>query len=341
MDKRLNKIVLVADVFNHEDCDVNFTSTTLEKPSEEYTKDVKNALLLYSKHVHICNSPKELNLYLSNNNDVDLVMTIYGGEISRNRLALVPAICESMEVNYLGADVYNRILCQDKNLTKIFAKKFNIQSPNSIILDNMNEFFLINSLKFPLVIKPNYEGSSIGISNKNIVHTMEEAKVLITELLTLFSQPLLVEEFIGGKEVNITVVGDNSSVQIFEVVEDIHIEDENFFNSNLYTLEYKQLDYEKFSHKIITNEFNNETKQNIINMYQHMGKIDYIRVDGKIFKDQFYLIELTPDPYLANESSFAKGMMKDGYSYEQAIGLIIQNSLKYYQIQYSNETIHK
>lgn len=341
MTYKLNKIVLVADVFEHNEENVNFQSTTLERPDSDYTKSVIKALRYYSKEVHLCSSPKDLNIYLSNNNDIDLVMTIYGGELSRNRLALVPAICESMNVKFMGADVYNRIVCQDKNLTKIFAKKFNILSPKSIILDSSEDIFLIDSLTFPLVIKPNFEGSSIGISNKNIVHNKEEAKILINELLSIFNQPLLLEEFIGGKEVNITLVGDNKNIKIFQVVEDINIKDKNFFNKNLFTLEHKQLNYEDFTHKIITKDFNDSAKQNIINMYKNMGKIDFIRVDGKIYNDKFYLIELTPDPYCDAESSFAKGIMASGYNYEQAIGILIQNSLKYYQTLYSNETIHK
>lgn len=334
-----DNIVLVADIFEHTEENINFNSTTLEKPSQEYIDDVVNALTKYSKQVFVCISPKELNNYLVKNN-VDLVMTIYGGEISRNRLALVPAICESMNVKFLGADVYNRIICQDKNLCKTFAKRFNILSPNSILIDGESDMHLIKSLKLPIVVKPNYEGSSIGISNKNIVDNFEKAIILIRELLSIFKQPILVEEFIGGQEVNITLVGDNKDINIFEVIEDIHIEDDNFFNKNLYTLECKQLYCEKFSHKVITDKFDLETKNHIIDMYRHMGKIDYVRVDGKIFNNKFYLIELTPDPYCARESSFSKAIMSNGYTYEESIGLLIQNSLKYYQTQCSNEIIH-
>lgn len=222
----------------------------------------------------------------------------------------------------------------------MFAKKFNILSPNSILVDSEDDLYLIKSLKFPLVIKPNYEGSSIGISNKSIVNNFEKARILINELLLIFKQPILVEEFIGGQEVNISLVGDNQDINIFEVVEDIHIKDSNFFDKNLYTMEYKQLQYDKFSHRIITDQFDVETKAHIINMYRHMGKIDYIRVDGKIYNNKFYLIELTPDPYCGRESSFAKAIMSNGYTYEQSIGLLIQNSSKYYQTQCSNETIH-
>lgn len=334
-----NNIVLVADIFEHTEENINFYSTTLEKPNQEYIDDVVKALTQYSKQVFVCNTPKELNNYLVEN-CVDFVMTIYGGEISRNRLALVPAICESMNVKFLGADVYNRIICQDKNLCKTFAKRFNILSPNSILIDDKDDIYLIKSLKLPLVIKPNYEGSSIGISNKNIVDDFEKAKILIVELLSIFKQPILVEEFIGGQEVNIALVGDNKNISIFEVIEDIHIEDDNFFNNNLYTLECKQLYYEKFSHKVITDKFDLETKNHIINMYRNMGKIDYIRVDGKIYNNKFYLIELTPDPYCARESSFAKAIMSNGYTYEESIGLLIENSLRYYLTQCSNEIIH-
>ena len=105
-------------------------------------------------------------------------------------------------------------------------------------------------------------------------------------------------------------------------------------------MECKQLNCEKFSHKVITDKFDVETKKNIIDMYRHMGKIDYVRVDGKILNNKFYLIELTPDPYCARESSFSKAIMSNGYTYEESIGLLIQNSLKYYQTQCSNETIH-
>ncbi|WP_420061029.1 hypothetical protein ACOAK2_11500 (plasmid) [Aliarcobacter butzleri] len=333
-----NNIVLVADIFEHTEENINFNSTTLEKPSQEYIDDVVKALTIYSKQVFVCNSPKELNNYLVKNS-VDFVMTIYGGEISRNRLALVPAICESMNVKFLGADVYNRIICQDKNLCKTFAKRFNILSPNSILIYDENDISLIKSLKLPLVVKPNYEGSSIGISNKNIVNTFVKAITLIKELLEIFKQPIIVEEFIGGQEVNITLVGDNKNINIFEVIEDIHIEDINFFNNNLYTLEYKQLYCEKFSHKVITDKFDVETKNYIIDMYRHMGKVDYLRVDGKILNNKFYLIELTPDPYCGRESSFSKAIMSNGYSYEESIGLLIQNCSKYYQTQYSNEII--
>ena len=58
-----------------------------------------------------------------------------------------------------------------------------ILSPNSILVDSEDDLYLIKSLKFPLVVKPNYEGSSIGISNKNIVDNFDKAKTLINELL--------------------------------------------------------------------------------------------------------------------------------------------------------------
>ena len=105
-------------------------------------------------------------------------------------------------------------------------------------------------------------------------------------------------------------------------------------------MEYKQLYCEKFSHKVITDKFDVETKNYIIDMYRHMGKIDYLRVDGKILNNKFYLIELTPDPYCGRESSFSKAIMSNGYTYEESIGLLIQNCSKYYQTQYSNEIIH-
>jgi len=330
MLKKLDNIVLVADSINHTKDNVTDKSTTLEKPSLEYTKNLYNALTNFANQVIVCNSPKELAIELENKK-VDVVMTIYGGEKSRNRMALVPAVCESFNVPFMGADVYNRIICQDKNLSKKIANELGIKTPNSILIEDKYDIQLINTLNLPLVIKPNFEGSSIGISNSSLVHTYDEALNTITESLKNFQQTILVEEFIPGKEVNITVVGDNENIQIFEAVEDIMLENDSFFDDNLFTLENKKLLRDKFSHKIITNELNDETKNKIKNLYKKLGKIDYIRVDGKFCNGDFILIELTPDPHLGITSGFVKALQYNNYNYIQGIELLISNTLNYYE----------
>src|SRR6185312_12278582 len=59
----------------------------------------------------------------------DLVWAIYGGEDSRNRLTLVPSICESFGLRYVGPDGYGRFLAQDKEVTKRLALDCGLTTP--------------------------------------------------------------------------------------------------------------------------------------------------------------------------------------------------------------------
>lgn len=333
MDIELNEIVLVSDSVNHNNISIN--SNDLEKPSIEYEQSLNEILLRYFKKVNICKTPKELAEMLRTKN-IDIVLTIYGGEISRNRMSLIPAICESYNIPFMGADVYARTICQDKDLSKKIVSNLGIETPSSILINNDTEIEFIKILNLPLVIKPNFEGSSIGITNSNLVYNFNEAITLTKKLLTTFKQPILVEEFIGGKEVNVIIAGDNKNINLFEMVEDIMIDDENYFNKNLFSLENKKIYRKSFTHNIVTNLLSKDEINNLKKIYQSLKKIDYMRIDGKFINNKFIFLELTSDPHLGIESSFVFALKQNNFTYEEGIKFLIDNCIKYYQTQSSN-----
>lgn len=88
-------------------------------------------------------------------------------------------------IKYVGADVYNRIICQDKNISKELAKKAGILVPDSVTinsLDNLNTFNL-HLLKYPVVIKPLMEGSSIGITKNSLCQNANNIKEKIENFI--------------------------------------------------------------------------------------------------------------------------------------------------------------
>lgn len=130
-------LVLIADRVGNKST-LDMSSNLLEQIGDDYFFQIYNSLQRISPKVtHYNDLPTFIdNIY---KHKQDIVFTIYGGNASRNRMALVPGICESYNIKYVGADVYNRIICQDKNISKEIAKKAGLLVPDSITINSLED----------------------------------------------------------------------------------------------------------------------------------------------------------------------------------------------------------
>ncbi len=328
-------IVLIADrtFAEYEDNDLN--GPYLEKIPNSYFEEVYDGLRLITPRVHHYNTPKELIDNIKRHSR-DVVFTIYGGENSRNRMALIPSICESYELKYVGADTYARVVCQDKYISKEYAKSFGLNSPKSIIARTFDDKKRIKLLKLPVVVKPLLEGSSIGINSASLAYSHQEAQIRFEVLLESFHQPILIEEFIPGREVNCCISGSKNEVIVSEVVETFAKDNSQYFDNHLYTAEDKQNQIESFDQRIITEEIGEEIHNSLKTLFIALDKMDYMRIDGKYYNGNFTLLELTPDAYLGYDSAFFLSACHNGLEYEDMLRLLINNALDYYHNPYSN-----
>lgn len=327
MSESFERIVLIADRIDKVNIEFQENAHNFEMISESYFYKVKEGLEKgTNKQVIHYNSPSEFSQNV-NKHLKDIVFTIYGGEKSRNRMGLVPAICEANGIKFIGADVYARMLCQDKFMTTKFVAQFGINSAKGILIFSPEEIPLINSLQFPLVVKPNFEGSSIGITEKSLVKDFKSAQNVIYEILKIHGKPVLVEEFLIGSETCICVSGNREKVTMIEAIEVIDPLDPDYFNSHLYSAKVKHND-DKLEHRKIGVD-----KVDLIRiekMFLALGKVDYMRVDGKVKDGKFRLIELTPDAYFGEGCAFEFAHNLHGKTYEDMLNSFIQNSLTHY-----------
>lgn len=215
MNKIHINIVLIADRVNNHD-DATITSKTLEMVEDEYFNDIYNTLSsLTTKKIYHYMNPK---IFLENihKHKNDIVLSIWSGVSSRNRKALIPSICEAYNIKYVGADTYTQIICQDKEMSKQICKKYGIKTANYQLIKDKDNLNLLNFLKYPIVIKPNFEGGSIGISQKNLVYNFNDAEKMTLFLLETFNQPILAEEFIDGEEISILIIGKKQKIDMIE-----------------------------------------------------------------------------------------------------------------------------
>ena len=327
--------VLIADRTYQSHLEFNLGGAELEMISDEYFEDIMTGLKEIFDNVIHYQSPKDL-IDNASKHTKDIVFTIYGGANSRNRMALVPSICEALNVKYAGADTFARIVCQDKYLSKQFANRFGIKTPASSLIDKVDHLNQIMDLRLPLIVKPNLEGSSIGISDNSKADTYSDAQDLAEHLLVQFKQPILVEEFIPGKEVCICVIGNLDNILLFEAMEVVVESDEDYLLNNVYSAKLKHRSDKVIIHKNVTSELTDDERNKLMNLFKSLCKIDYIRIDGRITANGFVLIELTPDAYLGRDSSFSEALAKKGIPYRDLLKQITHTALSSYHTPYSS-----
>jgi D-alanine-D-alanine ligase len=139
--------------------------------------------------------------------DVDLIFNIAEGVEGRNREAQVPALCELLGIPYTGSDSATLAIALDKALGKKVLLQHDILTPKFQLMESPRER-LSPDMKFPLIVKPNAEGSSKGIGSTSVVDTEDELRAAVKTIVERYRQPALVEEYIAGREFTVGLLGD-------------------------------------------------------------------------------------------------------------------------------------
>ena len=149
----------------------------------------------------------------------DIVFNIAEGFLGVNREAHVPAICEFYGIPYSGSDPFTLSLCLDKARTKETLSFHGIPTPKFAVVRKLEELkAATEGLSLPLFVKPLHEGSSKGITDSNLCW---DAKHLVRQtefLLENYDQPVLVEEYLPGKEFTCAVLGNGDEATVLPIV---------------------------------------------------------------------------------------------------------------------------
>lgn len=317
-------IVLICDLIENRD-GVTIKTNNLEFTSPKYFNTIMESLQNICDSVIHYQSPQEfINNIEQHKNDI-VISAIWSGTDSRNRKSLIPAICESYNINYVGADAFVQSLCQDKALTKLYCRQFDIEIPQGILISNERDYDLLKSLNYPVIIKPNSEGSSIGISDDSIADNFDEALIKIKKIINYFPQ-ILVEEYIDGTEVAICCVGTSENISLCEVVA-LEIDGETFLKHKIWGYESKKCGAANVTRKVITQELNSNIIEEAKKIFSSLGKVDYMRIDGRILNNKFYLIELTPDCSLHPDCFMYKSFSYNNLTYTDMMKTILSTQI--------------
>ncbi|MFH1858143.1 MAG: D-alanine--D-alanine ligase [Candidatus Omnitrophota bacterium] len=147
----------------------------------------------------------------------DIVFNIAEGRQGPLREAEIPTLLESLEIPYTGSDPETLTITLDKAWTKRVVRRFGIQTPDSLVCESSD--YYLNGLKFPLIVKPLWEGSSKGIPDQAVVETHRELRKQILRVLERYQQPVLLEKFLSGREFTLALLGNGESLEVLPIVE--------------------------------------------------------------------------------------------------------------------------
>ncbi len=131
----------------------------------------------------------------------------------------IPAMLEMLGIPYTGANPQGLAYCYDKSLVRGIARELGIPVADAIFIKAEDNVFEMN-IDFPVIAKPNYGDSSIAITANNVANNIEElndAIIRIRETLG-YDKPILVEEFLPGKEVTVGIIGNPPGILYFSSI---------------------------------------------------------------------------------------------------------------------------
>jgi D-alanine-D-alanine ligase len=261
--------------------------------------------------------------------DVDLVFNIAEGLVGRNREAQVPALCELLGMPYTGSDSATLAIALDKSLAKKVLKQHEILTPEFQLFETGRER-LSPALKFPVIVKPNAEGSSKGISGNSVFDDEPSMRASVKSLIEKYRQPALVEEYILGREFTVGLIGERRP-RVLPPMEILFKDKAK--DRPVYDFEVKQ-EWEKHVEyrcpATLTAQELKTIQKAARDTFDALDCRDFARIDMRMnAQGQVFVFEVNPLPGLTPDYSdlvlIAKGA---GLDYRTLIGEILAGGLK-------------
>ncbi|MCA9186665.1 MAG: D-alanine--D-alanine ligase [Pirellulaceae bacterium] len=151
----------------------------------------------------------------------DLVFNICEGLHGPGREAQVPAILEAYDIAYTFADPLVMSLCLQKALTKTIVEQAGVPTPRFCVIHDQDELDTIRDAdwEFPAFAKPVAEGTGKGVTPQSRVNSVCELADQCEQLLKRFSQPVLIEQFLPGREFTVGVLGTGKQATVLGTLE--------------------------------------------------------------------------------------------------------------------------
>ena len=249
----------------------------------------------------------------------------------------VAALLNLLDLRYTGSSPAGLLMAGDKSLTKQVLGFQRIRTPEFATLYR-GALDHVGDLRFPLIVKPPQEDASLGITSKSVVRDVRELLATMDALQREFQSPVLVEEFVEGREFYVGVLG-NVSPQAFPLME---LDFSAFPKDRPHIASYEAKWGEggtgaesesgaEFTgtKSVFPNDLPTELVARVqavaVQAFGALRLRDYGRVDLRVTaEEEIHVIEVNPNCYLERQGEFARAAEAAGLTHDELVGRIVE-----------------
>ena len=255
--------------------------------------------------------------------NIDIVFLGLHGKFGED--GKIQSLLEMRGVNYTGSGVTSSAMAMDKDISKIMFEHMNIPTPlwfmvekNSFDLQKIGKK-ISSSLDFPAVIKPNDEGSTVGLSI--VQPDVEDVQLKnAIELAFKYTSRIMVEQYIDGRELTVTILG-NEALPVVEIKPK-----DGFYD---YEHKYTSGRTEYICPAELPEALSAEIRAKALSAHNSLMCKAYSRVDFRLNpKNEYYCLEVNTLPGMTELSLVPKAAAAVGIFFPDLLNRIIEFSLQ-------------
>ena len=252
-----------------------------------------------------------------------LVFNTAEGREGRFREAIFPALYEELGIPYTGSGPWTCAVTLDKRLTKILAATAGVRTPGALLVQAAEDLDDL-ALAPPLIVKPNFEGSSMGIRESAVVEDADEAGRLVESALARFPDGVLVEQFVPGRDISVAFLEPHGV---------------------LAGVEYEFADRAPFYHYVLKNERADDVEVRAPasltptqeaelaaaagTVFEACSVRDLARADFRVGDDGvLWFLEINPLPALLEGAGIYEAAALEGLGPADVVGTVVESALR-------------
>ena len=252
---------------------------------------------------------------------VELVFNIAEGSHGRCREAWVPMLLEQWGIPFIGSGPAAQALGLDKVMSKRLAYASGVATPRWLVVNDAETLDARRLPPFPLIVKPRYEGSGLGINPGAVVADLASLRRRVQWVTQRLSQPCLVEAFIPFGELTVLLIGNGPPEPLPAIQRPLD-------PSSRLSCHVAGGSRQWFCPVVLTPELDAAARRMAVTMFEALRCRDMARVDLRVDEEgRLYFLEINPLPSFDPEGSM--GLMAEylGATYRDLVGQILQAAL--------------